>query len=194
MEKKLFEKYERDQITDDILREASQLFSKNYGIWGKEAARVVGPFAKEVGRKYRERGLAVDLLNQLRRDDDCIYGIASSHAAACLAAARAFGSGIEAIQLGFICEHAAAILKASPIGYIKDAKVRGELFNPEVTHGTVSSVDTNYICDHTEPLEALENVREVMDWPLGELIEGYEFLVILEARRLVRPKSPLPAA
>ena len=47
MEKKLFEKYERDQITDDILREASQLFSKNYGIWGKEAARVVGPFAKE---------------------------------------------------------------------------------------------------------------------------------------------------
>ena len=41
---------------------------------------------------FRERGLAVTLLNQLRQDDDTIYGLMSSHPAACLAAAKAFGS------------------------------------------------------------------------------------------------------
>jgi hypothetical protein len=41
---------------------------------------------------FRERGLAVCLLNLLRQDDDAIYGLMSSHPAACLAAAKAFGS------------------------------------------------------------------------------------------------------
>lgn len=41
---------------------------------------------------FRERGLATGLLNQLRQDDDFIYGLMSSHPAACLAAAKAFGS------------------------------------------------------------------------------------------------------
>lgn len=42
--------------------------------------------------EYRERGLAVGLLNCLRQDGDNIYGLMSSHPAACLAAAKAFGS------------------------------------------------------------------------------------------------------
>ena len=41
---------------------------------------------------FRERGLAVGLLNQLRQNDDAVYGIMSSHPAACLAAAKAFRS------------------------------------------------------------------------------------------------------
>jgi hypothetical protein len=41
---------------------------------------------------FRERGLAVGLLNLLRQDNDAIYGLMSSHPAACLAAAKAFGS------------------------------------------------------------------------------------------------------
>lgn len=41
---------------------------------------------------YRKRGLATGLLNHLRNSDDDIYGIMSSHPAACLAAAKAFGS------------------------------------------------------------------------------------------------------
>jgi GNAT superfamily N-acetyltransferase len=45
-----------------------------------------------VHRQYRESGLAGSLLNELKQDDDDIYGIVSSHAAACLAAANAFGS------------------------------------------------------------------------------------------------------
>ena len=45
-----------------------------------------------VHSNFRERGLAASLLNQLRQDDDAIYGLMSSHPAACLAAAKAFGS------------------------------------------------------------------------------------------------------
>jgi hypothetical protein len=45
-----------------------------------------------VHRDFRERGLAVGLLNQLRQDGDNVYGLMSSHPAACLAAAKAFGS------------------------------------------------------------------------------------------------------
>lgn len=45
-----------------------------------------------VHREYRERGLAVGLLNALRQNHDDIYGIVSSHPAACLAAAKALGS------------------------------------------------------------------------------------------------------
>jgi GNAT superfamily N-acetyltransferase len=45
-----------------------------------------------VHREYRERGLAMGLLNELRQDNNDLYGIVSSHAAACLAAAKVFGS------------------------------------------------------------------------------------------------------
>ncbi|KAK8036668.1 Acyl-CoA N-acyltransferase [Apiospora rasikravindrae] len=45
-----------------------------------------------VHKEYRERGLAGGLLRSLRGDTDEIYGIMSSHPAACLAAAKCFGS------------------------------------------------------------------------------------------------------
>lgn len=45
-----------------------------------------------VHRDYRERGLAAGLLAQISQDGSDIYGVMSSHPAACLAAARAFGS------------------------------------------------------------------------------------------------------
>ena len=44
-----------------------------------------------VHRDYRRRGLALKLLRELMQKDDNIYGITSSHPAACIAAARAFG-------------------------------------------------------------------------------------------------------
>jgi hypothetical protein len=77
----------------------------------------------------------------------------------------------------------------SPISYIKDAKLSGSLFNPEDTNGVVSSVDTGFFVDHEEPLEALLWVRENMNWPLGELIDGHEFLLILQVRRRARSTS-----
>jgi GNAT superfamily N-acetyltransferase len=45
-----------------------------------------------VHREYRKRGLATGLLNEIRLDADDVYGVMSSHPAACLAAAKAFAS------------------------------------------------------------------------------------------------------
>ena len=45
-----------------------------------------------VDRNYRERGLATGLLSELKRESDDVYGILTSHAAACLAAAKTYGS------------------------------------------------------------------------------------------------------
>jgi GNAT superfamily N-acetyltransferase len=54
-----------------------------------------------VDRDYRERGLAKGLLNQLKQNDVDIYGLMSSHPAACLAAAKAFGGKhTEALHYG----------------------------------------------------------------------------------------------
>jgi hypothetical protein len=75
------------------------------------------------------------------------------------------------------------MMKASPIRYIKNAKCHGRLFNPKITDGSISCVDTRFFVDHAEPLEALRRVRENNDWPLGELIAGHEYLLIVEARR-----------
>ena len=91
--------------------------------------------------------------------------------------------GIEHVQLDFIRDHAAEFMKTSPVDYIKGAKLRGSLFGhlDDVADGTVSSVDTNFYVDHTEPIEALERVRKNVEWPLGDLMEGHEFLLVLEA-------------
>lgn len=80
-------------------------------------------------------------------------------------------------------------MEASPVGYVKDAKLRGSVFSPGDTSGLVSCVDTGFFVDHNEPLEALEWVRGGMAWPLGELFDGHEFLLIFEARRRSRSRS-----
>lgn len=88
-------------------------------------------------------------------------------------------------------------MKVSPIRYVKEAKLRGSLFNPEDASGLVSSVDTSFWIDHTEPLEVLARTRETIEWPLGELNDGHEFWLILEARQRrsrsgLRPMSRPP--
>lgn len=87
------------------------------------------------------------------------------------------------MAVGFIRDNAEAIMKASPIRYVKDAELRGSLFDREDTSGVISSVYTNFFVEHTEPLEALAWVREGLDWPLGELLDGYEFLLTMAVRR-----------
>jgi hypothetical protein len=80
-------------------------------------------------------------------------------------------------------------MKAFPIRYFKDAKLGGSLFNPEDASGLGSSIDTGLWVDHTEPLEALAWARNVVDWPLGELHDGHEFLLVLGVRRRTRSRS-----
>ena len=93
------------------------------------------------------------------------------------------------MDLDFIRDNAGAIMKESPISYVKDAELRGSLFDPKDTSGAISSVNTMFFVDHTEPLKALDWVRTQIDWPLGELLDGFEFLLIVETRRRDRSRS-----
>ncbi|KAH8729124.1 hypothetical protein GQ44DRAFT_823846 [Phaeosphaeriaceae sp. PMI808] len=142
-----------------------------------------------VHQDYRERGLAVGLLNEIRMDGDDVYGVMSSHPAACLAAAKAFGSSINTVRLDYTKEHAGAIIEASPVGYVQSAKLRGTLFNPDDTSGVVCAVDTGFFVDHEEPLEALDWVRKCMEWPLGDLLDGHEFVLIIPVKHRFRSRS-----
>lgn len=92
------------------------------------------------------------------------------------------------IRLDFMKGHAEETMKAPPTRHARDAKPRGSLFNPEDASGLVSSVDIGFWIDHQEPLEALARVRETIHWPLGELNDGHEFLLIFEVRRRARSR------
>jgi hypothetical protein len=46
MEKKVFERFDGSQVTDEMLEEASKLFSDNYGVWSEHASEKMGKFAK----------------------------------------------------------------------------------------------------------------------------------------------------
>ncbi|KAI2065042.1 hypothetical protein LOZ40_004287 [Ophidiomyces ophidiicola] len=138
-----------------------------------------------VHREYRRRGLATGLLNELRETNSSgggeVCGILSSHPAACLTVAKVFRRS--RIRLDFIQAHAAAIMKASPVSYVRDARLHGSLFDSATNpHGAVSSADTNFHVDHREPSAALAEIRATMDhyWPLGDLGgDGHEYLLIV---------------
>lgn len=44
MAKQLHEEYEGPGVSDDMLEEASKLFSENYGVWSEKAAKTMGTF------------------------------------------------------------------------------------------------------------------------------------------------------
>jgi hypothetical protein len=84
------------------------------------------------------------------------------------------------VDLESIQSSAAKILVSSPIPYIQNAQPRGTLFNPSTDDGSVCSASTDFFIDHTEPQEALQKVKERgIEWPLGDLGEGCEFLLIV---------------
>ena len=93
--------------------------------------------------------------------------------------------------MGPIGRYAEEILKASPISYVKDAKLRGSAFDAGDSSGLVSCVDPNFFVDHNEPLKALVWAREEKNWPLDELFDGHECCVFLEARRRHRSRINL---
>lgn len=75
-------------------------------------------------------------------------------------------------------------MKVSPIGYVANAKLCGTLFNNEDTSGMISGVNTGFYVDHEEPFEALQWLRQSMEWPLGDLLDGHEFLLVIPAKRI----------
>lgn len=85
-------------------------------------------------------------------------------------------------------------MKVSPIPYIRDAKLCGSLFDPGDSTGLVCGVDTGFFVDHEEPLDALERVKGIWEWPLGDLLDGHEYLLVLPAKqRRSRSRSSKPA-
>ncbi|KAK2036412.1 hypothetical protein LZ31DRAFT_536413 [Colletotrichum somersetense] len=139
---------------------------------------------------YRERRLATTLLLTLIDDDDDVFGIMSSHPAACKALAKAVGDiRFSEVSMDFARNYAAGVLKASPVNYIRNAKLCGSLFNSDDTTGMVSGVDSNFYVDHGEPLEALAWFKEDGNWPLGELPDGHEFLFLVEKSHRRRSRS-----
>jgi hypothetical protein len=93
------------------------------------------------------------------------------------------------ISLDFIRENAESIMKASPVDYVRNAELRGKLLAPDDASGLVSCADTGFHVYHEEPLEALCRVRKSMEWPLGELIDGHEFILVIKAKRHARSRS-----
>ncbi|KAJ8131581.1 hypothetical protein O1611_g2047 [Lasiodiplodia mahajangana] len=223
-----YETFPGEKVTDHMLSEFAELFSENYGVWGKESpspgkrislsarrlraqllpdgaassfSRLIVDGGICVGyafacrwsyngvnvcwitqlvvrKDWRRRGVATKLVNAVREPTDDVFCIASSHPAACLAAARAFGTAIENVSLDFIVKSSNRIMKASPITYIRDAEPQGSIFNAQDSTGLVSGVDTKFLVDHDETLEVLNEVRKKRDWPLGELPEGHEYLLV----------------
>ncbi|CAG9945410.1 unnamed protein product [Clonostachys rosea f. rosea IK726] len=242
---RLTEIFRREQVTEDMLEDASRLFSENYGVWGQpppggrsfgkpgsrvkmsasrlraqclpEGSRssyarvtVNGTLAGHafacrwqcgdrqvcwitqlvVHRDYRERRLATTLLLALLDSGDDIFGIMSSHPAACKALARAFGNFVfPQVPLDFARQHAAGVLTGSPVSYIKNARLCGNIFNSGDVSGLKCGVDSNFFVDHDEPLDALARLKELGGWPLGDLPDGHEFLLVFDVAQRRRPRS-----
>ncbi|KAK3346349.1 hypothetical protein B0T25DRAFT_592588 [Lasiosphaeria hispida] len=241
--------FESEDITDEMLTKAAQLFSDHYGIWDtpdgrqgpKRGNRVkitasrlrsdylpVGARSSYVrvhvddnlagnafacrwayqGRQvcwvtqlvvhheFRERRVATRLLEKLRKNDDEIFGIMSSHPAACIAISKACAElSFPNVQLGFMQSCASEVMAGSPIAYVRDPKLCGSLFQPDSTvsdvNDLVSGVDTNFFVSHEDPLRAVAWLRQHDLWPLGNLPDGLEFLLVFEAPRLKVFSAPL---
>lgn len=160
-----------------------------------------------VRRDFRERHLATRLLGKLRKRDDEIFGIMSSHPAALIAISKACGSRCPSVarlgtgiltlmtafsfphaQLDFMQACASEVMAGSQIAYVQTAKLCGSLFQPDDTvtddgSSLVSGVDTDFFVNHEEPLDALAWLQDQGLWQLGRLPDGVEFLLIFETPR-----------
>ena len=100
------------------------------------------------------------LLNQLRYNNEKVYGLMSSHLAARLIAAKAFESKrisisivnstlkimaiVNTVRLDFIKERTEEIMKVFSIRYVKDANLHGSLSNPGDASGLVPRGETGF--------------------------------------------------
>jgi len=91
--------------------------------------------------------------------------------------------GLEGVDLGAIKQQGRAVMESCPVRYVREAKLKGGLFEGGSGSGTTSWADTGFWVDHAEPLAALENTEQrAAAWPFGELPPGHEFLVIVQRR------------
>ncbi|KAJ9611187.1 hypothetical protein H2200_004370 [Cladophialophora chaetospira] len=132
--------------------------------------------------KYRRKLVATKILMELRRQHArYMVGILSSHPAAILATLKACGQTLVDFTCDTAGKHAAAIMKSSPIIYVRTAKLSGRAFEGEdAAEGVVCCADTNFWVDHEEPKEVLKAVKkDKVVWPFGHLPEGHEYLALV---------------
>ncbi|KAK0210054.1 hypothetical protein DFS33DRAFT_1465631 [Desarmillaria ectypa] len=132
-----------------------------------------------VHSKHRRRGVATMLLRMLRNGSgSSAFGLVSSHPAA-------YRHWINNIDLYFIRHNTLGMLSATTVDYLKDPQLRGSLFEERPVAGTVSSIDTKFYVDRDEPLASLKaHVASSGSWPLGELLEGHEFIIVVKVSSL----------
>lgn len=61
--------------------------------------------------------------------------------------------------------------------------MRGTLFDSNDVTGLVCGVNTGFFVDHSERLTALNIFWENWNWPLRDLPDGHEFLLVLPVQR-----------
>ena len=111
-------------------------------------------------------------------------------------AADGYRVGIDNVDMRFARAHAQDVVAASPVPYVRAARVHGSVFadgeGGRCDDGVVSTVDTGFFIDHAEPDEALRSVLDggcggggawPWPWPFGRVLpEGHEFLVLVVDR------------
>jgi GNAT superfamily N-acetyltransferase len=149
--------------------------------WEHRGRRICWVTQLCVAPEYRGQKLATEIVRRLREEgEQGVLGILSSHPAAILAALRAWGRGVEEVDLDVVQELAEGIMAASPVSYVREAELKGSLFGQEDAEG-VCCADTMFWVDHAEPLAALAVVKERgVAWPFGHLPDGCEFLLLVE--------------
>ncbi|XXH01115.1 Flavin-linked sulfhydryl oxidase of the mitochondrial IMS [Hypoxylon texense] len=216
--------YITEWLSEDVVVEASKLFSENYGIWAKpppgeycpgkpdghafvcrweyEGRQVCWITQLVIHRRWgTEERLMKVILRHLVHKDDRIIGIISPNPVACKALASVFAGRFEKQALGtrfesrdwkvsnipvdFARERAAGVMAASPIGYIQNAKLRGSLFDAHDATGLRCGVDTKFFIDHSELELEVALLQETENWPLGDLPDGHEFLLLFDVESVL---------
>jgi hypothetical protein len=135
-----------------------------------------------VHHDHRGQGYASMLLRALIiSQNPVVVGVASSHPHGILALKRASSSLFDE---DFIKVHVRSIYTICNITYLADKPLIGSTFGtiPHVDKTTPKAlINSEFHIDHREPLEALVSLPLDVQWPLGPLLEGHEFIVVFEA-------------
>ena len=134
-----------------------------------------------VHHDHRGQGYASTLLRALIiSQNPLVVGVASSHPHGILALKRASRSLFDE---NFIKTYVTHIYTICNITYLIDKPLVGSMFQtiPHVDESTPKAlINSEFHIDHREPLDALTSLPLDVQWPLGPLLEGHEFIVMFE--------------
>jgi hypothetical protein len=93
----------------------------------------------------------------------------------------------------FIRQNVARVYTLCNIEYLIGKSLVGSVFEPNLEYSegqAVAQVNSEFYTDHTGPLEALANLPVDVQWPLGPLLEGHEFVLVFcvgsSRKRIIR--------